>query len=92
MIAPDAYLVLAEKLVTGVTEEEWRSAVSRGYYAAFHSASEFMSGLGFRVPQDEDAHTYLSRRLANSGDPALDRAGNVPLPCAENATGPITTS
>jgi uncharacterized protein (UPF0332 family) len=75
MIAPDAYLLLAEKLVTGMTEEEWRSAVSRAYYAAFHGASEFMGALGFQVPQSEEAHIYLSRRLSNSGDPTLSRAG-----------------
>jgi hypothetical protein len=75
MIAPDAYLVLAEKLLLGVSEEDWRTAVSRGYYAAFHSASEFMSGLGFSVPPSELAHKYLSFRLSNSGHPPLDAAG-----------------
>ncbi len=75
MIAPDAYLVLAEKLLLGVTEEEWRSAVSRAYYAAFHSARDFMLALGFQVPQGEQAHRYLWKRLANSGHPPLDEAG-----------------
>jgi uncharacterized protein (UPF0332 family) len=76
MIAPDAFLVLAEKLLLGVTEEEWRSGISRAYYAAFHSARDFMQGLGFQVPQAEQAHGYLWMRLSNSGHAPLDNVGS----------------
>ena len=76
MIAPDAFLVQAEKLLLSVAEEDWRSAVSRAYYAAFHSVRQFMSGLGFSVPRTDLAHGYLSRRLSHSGHPPLDDAGS----------------
>jgi uncharacterized protein (UPF0332 family) len=75
MIAPDAFLVLAERLLLGMAEEDWRSAVSRGYYAAFHGAREFMVGLGFQVPAAEQAHSYLWLRLSNTGHVPLDEAG-----------------
>jgi uncharacterized protein (UPF0332 family) len=75
MIDPDAFLVLEDKLLLGVDEEDWRSAVSRAYYAAFHSARQFMEALGFQVPQAEQAHAYLWLRLSNSGHPPLDDAG-----------------
>jgi hypothetical protein len=76
MIAPDAFLVLAERLLLGIVEEDWRSGVSRAYYAAFHGARDFMSGLGFQVPAAEQAHAYLWLRLSNSGYPLLDQAGS----------------
>jgi uncharacterized protein (UPF0332 family) len=66
---------LAERLLLGIAEEDWRSAVSRGYYAAFHSARDFMRGLGFRVPAAEQAHAYLWLRLSNSGHSPLIAAG-----------------
>jgi len=60
-----AFLKLAQRLASGNSEAEWRSAVSRGYYAAFHVASSFISSLGFRVPKGPQAHDYLVRRFAN---------------------------
>jgi uncharacterized protein (UPF0332 family) len=75
MIAPDAFLVLAERLLLGTAEEDWRSSVSRAYYAAFHSARDFMEALGFQVPAAEQAHGYLWLRLSNTGHPPLDQAG-----------------
>ena len=35
MITGEDFLALAEVWVTGTTEAEWRSAVSRAYYAAY---------------------------------------------------------
>ncbi len=70
------YLSLAETLAAGTTEAEWRSAVSRAYYAAFHVARELLISLGFRVPQAERAHSYLWLRLANAGAADVQIAGN----------------
>jgi len=69
------FLTLAENLVHGSLEVEWRSAVSRGYYAAFHVARELFLQCNFRVPYGEPAHIYLSRRLSNAGHPDVQRAG-----------------
>lgn len=44
------YLTLANNLVNGRTEGEWRTAISRAYYSAFHVARGLLSDLSFRVP------------------------------------------
>lgn len=72
---PDEFLVLAKRLAHGSTEAEWRSAVSRAYYAVFHITRDFMERLGFRVPHADRAHKYLSRRLSNSGISSVQQAG-----------------
>jgi uncharacterized protein (UPF0332 family) len=69
------FLTLADRLVTGATEAEWRSAVSRAYYAAFHVARELLTGLGFTVPRQDRAHRHLIYRLTNCGDPGVSQAG-----------------
>lgn len=71
------FLAVANALATGPTEAEWRSAISRAYYAAFHTAREFMTRLRLRVPAGEQAHAYLWLRLGNSGDPAADVIGRL---------------
>jgi uncharacterized protein (UPF0332 family) len=70
------YLPLARSLVTGSTEAEWRTAISRAYYAAFHVARDLLIALGFQVPRADRAHGYLWIRLANSGEAAVQMAGN----------------
>jgi uncharacterized protein (UPF0332 family) len=69
------FLPLATRLAGGTTEAEWRSAVSRGYYAAFHVARRLFSDLKFLVPRADRAHQYLVFRLSNSGEPAVEQAG-----------------
>jgi uncharacterized protein (UPF0332 family) len=69
------YLSLADTLAKGATEAEWRSACSRGYYAAFHVARRLLLGLGFRVPQADRAHGHMWIRLANSGVGEVRKAG-----------------
>ena len=70
------YFRLAETLVTGSSEAEWRSAVSRAYYAAFHLARRLLLSCGFEVPRADRAHAYLWRRIANCGDLNLVNEGN----------------
>jgi uncharacterized protein (UPF0332 family) len=72
-----AFLAVAHALAAGPTEAEWRSAVSRAYYAAFHTAREFLTRLRFRVPAGEQAHAYLWLRLSNTGDPVSDSIGRL---------------
>jgi uncharacterized protein (UPF0332 family) len=70
------FLTLARTLAAGGTEAEWRSAVSRAYYAAFHVARELLLGLNFLVPQADRAHSHRWLRLANAGVPDVQVAGN----------------
>jgi uncharacterized protein (UPF0332 family) len=70
------YLTPAATLAAGTTRAEWRTAVSRAYYAAFHVARDLLISLGFRAPQGDRAHGYLWLRLANAGVGAVQAAGN----------------
>jgi uncharacterized protein (UPF0332 family) len=60
------FLTLAARLTSGTEEADWRTAVSRAYYAAFHAARSLLTDLGFTVPREERAHKYLSFRLTNA--------------------------
>jgi uncharacterized protein (UPF0332 family) len=69
------FLKVADTLSTGDTEADWRSAISRAYYAAFHKARRLLRQGGFAVPNADKAHAYLWLRLSHSGHPDLDNAG-----------------
>jgi uncharacterized protein (UPF0332 family) len=75
MIQGRDFLTLADTWIKGATEAEWRSAVSRAYYAAFHEARQLLRALGFQVPRADQAHAYLWLRLSNCGDPQVQVAG-----------------
>ena len=69
------FLALAARLAAEPTEADWRSAVSRAYYAAFHVARELLAGLNFTVPRADRAHQYLVFRLSNAGEPTVEASG-----------------
>lgn len=69
------FLTLATQLVGGSTEAEWRTAISRAYYAAFHTARDLFESMGFAVPRADLAHQYLYHRLNNCGHAQLQQAG-----------------
>ncbi len=71
---PHEFLEVADEWVAGIREAEWRSAVSRAYYAAFHVARDLLQKCGFMVPQGEQAHAYLWLRLSNSIHPDVKLA------------------
>jgi len=76
MIQPEDFLNLAESWIQSGSEAEWRSAVSRAYYAAFHKARRLFTDLGFQPPRGDQAHAYLWLRLLNCGDPQIQVAGS----------------
>ncbi len=69
------FLLLASRLAAGTTEADWRTGISRAYYAAFHVARRLFAELNFAVPRADRAHQYLVFRLSNSGEPAVEQAG-----------------
>ena len=69
------FLDVANDLSTGSREADWRSAISRAYYAAFHKARRFLRHNGFDVPRAEQAHAYLWLRLSNSQHPDVVDSG-----------------
>jgi uncharacterized protein (UPF0332 family) len=75
MIRPEDFLDQAEHWISLPAEVDWRSAVSRAYYAAFHGARQIFLDLGFRPPHGPQAHGYLWMRLSNCGDPILRVTG-----------------
>jgi uncharacterized protein (UPF0332 family) len=69
------FLSLAARLAAGATEADWRTAVSRAYYADIHVARRLLADLNFTVPRADRAHQYLVFRLSNCGESALEQAG-----------------
>jgi uncharacterized protein (UPF0332 family) len=49
-------------------EAIWRSAISRAYYGAFHSAVGFLGQLQIAFPKRENEHKFAQEALNNSGD------------------------
>jgi uncharacterized protein (UPF0332 family) len=70
-----AFLEVAEILIAGETEAEWRSAVSRAYYAAYHVGRTLLLECGFPVT-GADSHGYVIRRLSNAQFPEVVDAGS----------------
>lgn len=70
------FLELADELSIGSRPADWRTAISRAYYAAFHKARTLLRRSGFHVPDAERAHAYLWLRLHNSGHPDVNNAGD----------------
>ncbi len=69
------FLLVAARLAAETTEGDWRTAVSRAYYAAFHVIRHSLSDLKFTVPRTDRAHQYLVYRLSNSGEAVVEQAG-----------------
>ncbi|MGL4551391.1 MAG: hypothetical protein ACRC33_09410 [Gemmataceae bacterium] len=66
-MTPRQILDCAQRLLAGSEEADWRGAVSRGYYAAFHATIALFRSIRFRAPADAGAHKYLTDRLIAAG-------------------------
>ena len=64
---PRLFLALAEELALADGPAACRTAISRAYYAVFHTAQRFLERMGFHQPK-RDPHTVLQQRLQNSSD------------------------
>ena len=67
----DEFQDTAERLAQGTTVGDWRSAVSRAYYAVFHHFRDFFLSQGLDLGKDANAHPKLYRGLNNCGHAAL---------------------
>ena len=76
MIRARDLLNLAETLSHGAKESEWRCAVGRAYYAAFHQARDVLQALGFQIPRAELVHSFLWKRLRSCGSTSVGMAGS----------------
>ncbi len=73
---PRDFLDQAGEWVSGVNEADWRSSVSRAYYAAFHVGRGLFADTGFTVPNGPNSHGYVWLRLANAGRAEIVQIGN----------------
>jgi uncharacterized protein (UPF0332 family) len=65
---------LAERLAANPNAAELRTAISRAYYAAFHSACPFLTDAGFTPPRTATAHDEVQKRLNNCGQKEVQSA------------------
>jgi hypothetical protein len=61
----------AGRLAQGPTEGDWRSAVSRAYYAVFHCFHEFLLSNGLDVGRGGQSHFNVYSGLLNCGYPRV---------------------
>lgn len=66
-MSPRDFMTLAHVLQSGNAEAEWRTAISRAYYSAFHTARQLLRDWGFQLARTDQAHVGLTRRLAVTG-------------------------
>jgi uncharacterized protein (UPF0332 family) len=67
---------LAQRLALRGTPAEYRTAVSRAYYATFNVGAEILAGLGFSVRRGAAAHGEVYHCLSNSADSEVEDAAS----------------
>ncbi|MDI6725898.1 MAG: hypothetical protein QMD32_02955 [Smithellaceae bacterium] len=72
---PRDFLDLAKILSGGSKAAEYRTAVSRAYYATFHVGADFFKAIGCRISGGPSGHGEVIRNLANCGDLELAKVG-----------------
>lgn len=70
------FLETARRLAVGTSEGDWRSAVSRAYYAIFHSIREWLLAFGIDLGRGGQAHSSLYLGLSNCGISAAQSLAN----------------
>jgi len=62
-----AFLDCARNYANQPTEADWRSAISRAYYAVFHHFREWFASKGLKLGNAAQAHSNLHLGLLNCG-------------------------
>ncbi len=73
---PREFHRLASQLVGGTSPAEFRTAISRAYYATYNVAVEILEDMGFRISKGPAGHGEVQNRLSNSGDAEVMRVGS----------------
>jgi len=75
---PRDFNIVASKLALGKTsiEAEYRSSISRAYYAAYHVCAEILDCLGIKVSTGLDAYSEVFSNLSTSHDKQLKFVGS----------------
>jgi uncharacterized protein (UPF0332 family) len=69
------FLDTAERLARGLTEGDWRSSISRAYYAIFHYFQEFLVAHGVDLGKAGVVHQNLKIGLLSCGMGSLQPIG-----------------
>jgi uncharacterized protein (UPF0332 family) len=65
------FQLTAERLAQGSSEGDWRSAVSRRYYAVFHFFRDFLLSHGLDVSAGAQSHFNVYSGLLHCGFPSV---------------------
>jgi len=69
---PKEFQYLASRLAEhGTFPSEFRTAISRAYYAAFNLGFNLLNELGLTIPNNYEAHKQVYYHFKNSGDSEL---------------------
>ena len=73
---PKEFQYLASGLVekNGAFPSEYRTAISRSYYAVYNIGISLLNEMGFTIPKRIDAHVLMRRHFNNSGNIELIEA------------------
>ena len=72
---PKEFQYLASRLAEhGEFPSDFRTAISRSYYAVYNLGISLLNEMGFPVPKTIDAHVLMRRHFDNSGDIELIEA------------------
>ena len=70
---PRDFLKVATKLSKSDTTAEYRTAISRAYYAAYNVGVELLEGMGCPISKSAVGHEQLSSNFNNSEDIELSK-------------------
>ena len=74
---PHQFLIWAQGRVRhGAYPVEFRSAISRAYYAVFQVGRNLLKEMGFNIAGNAPAHEEVYQHLRNSGDDELAKAAS----------------
>lgn len=73
---PRDFQTLAEKLASGTSPAEMRTAISRSYYAVYNVGVELLNGMGFRSKEGPSGHTDVEFKLSNSTNIEVEKIGS----------------
>jgi hypothetical protein len=73
---PRDFQQIAERLVGGTCAAEFRTAISRAYYATYNVSVEILEGMNFRIPGGSNGHGNVQRRLSNCGEKEIIKVGS----------------
>jgi uncharacterized protein (UPF0332 family) len=73
---PRDFLEVAKKLSQGGTAAEYRTAISRAYYATYHVGAEFLKGMGCAISDGPTGHGEVIRNLSHCDDLELAKVGS----------------